>query len=127
MFKTILSYLALLLFSAYTLSSPIIWASYFAYQEYIASTFCVNKQLPLCNGTCFINTVVEEEPTPVLPKIEVRTPEIAPAVIEQLTLRFAATVSPTRYGPQRTPSLLLGIQPTLLKPPKHSASDIHSI
>jgi hypothetical protein len=127
MFKTFYSYFALFMFTLYALSSPIIWASYFAYQEYIASTFCVNKQLPICNGTCFINTVIEEEPSPALPKIEVRTPEIAPAVIEQLKVRYTAVVTPTRYYPHRPPSLLHGIQPTLLKPPKHHVFDILSI
>lgn len=118
MFKTFLSCFALLFFSLYVLSSPLIWASYFAYQEYIAATFCVNKQLPLCNGTCFINTVVEENPKPVVPKIEVRTPEIVPALIERSTELKSSGVTIKQYHPSYSQSILHGVQFTLLKPPK---------
>jgi hypothetical protein len=122
MFKTFYSYFALLTFTLYALSSPIIWASYFAYQEYIAATFCVNKQLPLCNGTCFINTVVEEDPKPVVPKIEVRTPEIVPALIELSIELNSSGIKTRQYHPFYTHSILHGIQFTLLKPPKPTAT-----
>ncbi|MFZ4621556.1 MAG: hypothetical protein ACOYNS_13430 [Bacteroidota bacterium] len=109
------------------MSSPLIWATYFAYQEYIAATFCVNKQLPLCNGKCFINTVVEEEQKPVIPKIEIRTPEIIPAVLEQNSIQFPTHVRTNHFHPHYIPSILHGIRHPLLKPPKYPLSYIASL
>ena len=76
----------LALFSLYVLSSPIIWATYYVYQDYIAEEFCVNKQNPDCCGKCYINEVEDEQPANALPRIEVRTPELMSFVI--LKLKF---------------------------------------
>jgi hypothetical protein len=82
MFKTIVSYFSLLLFSAYSLSSPIIWATYFVCQDYFAEEFCVNKENPDCCGSCYISDVTDEVPKSALPQIEVRTPNLIPFTIE---------------------------------------------
>lgn len=71
----------LFFFSLYVLSAPVIWATYFAYQDYFAEEFCMNKENPDCCGSCYIVEVEKEKPADNLPKIEVRTPELTSFVI----------------------------------------------
>jgi hypothetical protein len=120
MIKTFLSYFVLFLFSLYTLSSPIIWASYFAYQEYIAATFCVNKELPLCNGKCYINTIVEEKPTPTLPKIEVRTPELVSFTIDKFNLHTIDNHTLLLFSTLHQGDVSSGFTLELIQPPEHN-------
>jgi hypothetical protein len=50
MIKIFLSAFVLFFFLLYIFSSPIIWATYFAYKDFIAEEYCVNKQNPDCCG-----------------------------------------------------------------------------
>lgn len=117
----ILPLIALFFFSLYVLSTPVVWVVYYAYQDYIAENFCVNKKNPDCCGKCFVNDVTDEEPKKELPKIEVRTPEIASFILQEQHDRTAAPVERTRFAHHRTLPVSTGYTSTPFQPPEHTA------
>jgi hypothetical protein len=114
----IISSVVLFFFSLYVMSSPIVWATYFVYQDYIAETFCVNKQNPDCCGKCFVNEVENEQPKNDLPKIEVRTPELLSFILEKINYNKTAnhTLLPVFWFSQGEVSIGFAIEIT--HPPK---------
>lgn len=84
MTKRFFSFLLLFFFSIYVLSSPILWASYYIYKDYIFENLCVNKDVPSCCGKCHIKKIDNEQPKNALPKIEVRNPEIASFILNKI-------------------------------------------
>lgn len=81
MFKKIFSVILLFFFVAYVLSSPIIWAVYYIYKDYIFENYCENKDIPSCCGKCHITKIDSEQSKDVLPKVEVRNPEITSIIL----------------------------------------------
>ena len=118
MFKTISSYFVIFLFVSYTLSTPIIWATYFAYQDYIAEEFCVNKQKVDCCGKCYISDVTDEVPQKELPKIEVRNTEITSYIINTLHQNAVDQHSPIRYSPFHPGLPSNGFDQEIIEPPE---------
>jgi hypothetical protein len=118
MFKTISSYFVIFFFSTYTLSAPIIWATYFVYQDYIAEEFCVNKSNPDCCGSCYIIEIEDEKPVNNLPKIEVRTPELTSFI---LLRHFSPKDHPSAsmaYAPHSAGNISTGYTSDIHRPPE---------
>ncbi len=83
--KKFFTYFLLLQVTVYALSTPIIWAAYYIFKDYIIEKYCENKETPMCGGKCHMMKVEKETPKDKdVPKIEVRTPEIYPFLISEL-------------------------------------------
>lgn len=118
MAKRFTSLLVLFFFSLYVLSSPLIWATYYTYQEYFAESFCVNKQNPDCCGKCYINEVEDEKPANDLPKIEVRTPELTSFTTDTLLFHHSDCQTLLTYGTAPNGEVSSGYPAKILQPPE---------
>ena len=118
MIKTTFTSILLFFLSLYVLSSPIIWATYFVYKDYIAKTYCVNKQDPICCGQCHVREVEDQAPKNESPKIEVRTPEISLFVSFTLKYSEVEEYSLTCFAPYLLGNTSIGFTNEIFQPPK---------
>jgi hypothetical protein len=108
-------------FSLYVMSSPIIWAAYFVYQDYITETFCVNKQNPDCCGKCYVIEVDNEQPKNDLPKIEVRTPELTSFTIDKIYCHLIDAHTLLLFSPFHHGDVSNGFTLKLTQPPEQNS------
>lgn len=120
MLKRIFSFLLLLSFTFYILSSPIVWAAYYIYKDYIFENYCENKDIPSCCGKCHITKIDNEQPKNSLPKIEVRNPEIASFVLSKIDYDQLNKYSLLFIGFLERKDISLGFIQDLLIPPELS-------
>jgi hypothetical protein len=118
MIKTILSYIILFCFCLYILSGSILWATYFAYQQYIAATYCVNKQIPICNGQCHIREVEDQTQKSESPKIETRSQEILSFVTLEYDFHFSQTTRKNIFTEFISGKTNCGYSSIIIPPPK---------
>lgn len=118
MIKRFFSYLILLFFSVYLLSSPILWASYFIYKDYIFEKLCVNKDVPSCCGKCHIKKIDSEQPKNALPKIEIRNPEIASFILNKIDFRRPDNFSSLLMDIYRDGDITSGFGQEIFIPPE---------
>jgi hypothetical protein len=108
----------------YVLSTPIIWVSYFIYQDYIAETFCVNKVNPDCCGKCYVGGVTDDEPKKELPKIHARTAEITSFVMATVQKEVQGDQSRFHFASFQSGQLSNGFDIEIIEPPERSSTTI---
>jgi hypothetical protein len=119
MMKKFFSPILLFFFSMYVLSGPLIWATYFVYKDYIAETYCVNKQNPDCCGQCHVREVEDQTPKNESPKIEVRTPEILSFIALELEFSSLKNEEDITFADISIGDTHPGFPDDINQPPKH--------
>lgn len=119
MIKKFFTYILLLQIIFYVLSTPIIWATYYLFKDYIIEKYCENKETPTCSGKCHMMKVEREAPKDKdTPKIEVRTPEMFPFLIAELFSSIKNIDEILTAFIINNEDKTNGFSPDILKPPK---------
>jgi len=120
MLKKLFTYILLLQLTVYTISTTIIWVSYYILKDYIIEAYCENKETPMCGGKCHMMKVEKESPKDKdIPKIEVRTPEVYPFLISELFSDSKSIKETLFVFIIKNEDEFAGFCQTILKPPQY--------